>query len=155
MRLSDHLNARQWDVLRRIASGPPVTSTDSSLAKTVYACGNRKLVTTRRIPRQGWTAEITETGQYLVDHGHPPSSHPASHPAARSAPARPPTASPLAVTVDDVFARLAASNGRITIEILPTMSGQGGGEPSTPPATTPAYPSTGSSGFVAGTVATS
>lgn len=113
MRLNSPLNERQWDVLRRVAEGPPVTSKDSGLATTVYALRNRQLVTTRRIPRRGWIAELTERGRYLVDHGHFPPPDERIHDADE-----PPEASPWpepTITVDELFTRLEGAGGRMTV----------------------------------------
>ena len=70
------LKTHQLALLRRVADGPPVTSNEWTLATSVYALRNRKLVTT---PRSGgaWTAEITASGRFYLEHGdYPPSVPP-------------------------------------------------------------------------------
>lgn len=69
-RLKDH----QLALLQRVADGPPVTSNEWTLATSVYALRNRKLVTT---PRSGgrWEAVITTAGRFYLEHGdYPPSA---------------------------------------------------------------------------------
>lgn len=70
------LKTHQLALLRRVADGPPVTSDEWTLATSVYALRNRKLVTT---PRSGgaWTAVITASGRFYLEHGdYPPSVPP-------------------------------------------------------------------------------
>jgi len=78
----DQLNDRQLVVLRRIGAGTdPVTAKNPDLAKTVRALHGRGLVA---MPRQDgiWTAEITEAGQFYLEHGHHPDK-PQAKPAAK------------------------------------------------------------------------
>ena len=62
------LKTHQLALLQRVAGGPSVTSNEWTLATSVYALRNRKLVTT---PRSGgaWTAEITASGRFYLEHG--------------------------------------------------------------------------------------
>ncbi len=71
-RLKDH----QLELLRRVADGPPVTSAEWTLATSVYALRNRKLVTTPRCDGV-WTAVITDAGRLYLEHGDYPPSMPA------------------------------------------------------------------------------
>jgi len=69
MQYPARLNDRQLTALRRIADGTePVTSKAPGLAQTAYALRARKLVATPWADG-GWTAEITEAGQFYITHG--------------------------------------------------------------------------------------
>lgn len=70
------LKTHQLALLQRVGDGPPVTSNEWTLATSVYALRNRKLVTTPR-SRGAWTAEITPAGRFYLEHGdYPPSVPP-------------------------------------------------------------------------------
>lgn len=108
------INERQRALLERIAAGAsPVTSVEYTLATTVYALRGRKLVRTVR-RSGGWVAEITDDGQYYLEHGHRrpadvparPSAHRAR--GARSAPV--PEMDPA-----ELIARLTEAGGTLTI----------------------------------------
>ncbi|WP_027944758.1 hypothetical protein [Amycolatopsis taiwanensis] len=72
MRLTDPLNARQLDVLRWIANGCPdgVMSGDAHKL-TARALQSRRLITVTK--RKGfWSAAVTSTGRYYLEHGRFP-----------------------------------------------------------------------------------
>jgi hypothetical protein len=72
MRRWDPLNHRQLMILCRIGEGDePVSSSDSALAKSVYALRARGLVTTPRAAGR-WRAKITDAGRFYLQHGHHP-----------------------------------------------------------------------------------
>jgi hypothetical protein len=107
-RLKDH----QLALLRRVADGPPVTSAESTLAASVYALRNRRLVTTPR-SKGVWTAVIANAGHYYLEHSDYPPGESSVEPPARSKPVR----APLMVDVGgaELVARLVAQDGQITI----------------------------------------
>lgn len=84
MRREKFLTARQVSVLQWIGDGcPDGVWTDFTYKTTTYALAARNLVTVDR--RHGsWSASLTETGQFYLDHGHypteltPAGSHPAT-----------------------------------------------------------------------------
>lgn len=72
MRKWDPLNERQLAVLKRVGDqAEPVTSKESSLARTIYALRDRGLVETPRSDGR-WTAAITATGRFYLEHGYHP-----------------------------------------------------------------------------------
>jgi hypothetical protein len=118
-RLKDH----QLALLQRVADGSPVTSSEWTLATSVYALRSRRLVTT---PRSGgsWTAVITAAGRFYLEHGDyapsaPPlgsETEPTVSPPKVSPPAKSLQASPkVGMGGSELVARLCADGGEITI----------------------------------------
>ena len=124
-RLKDH----QLALLRRVADGPPVTSNEWTMATSVYALRNRKLVTTTRSGGT-WEAVITAAGRFYLEHGdYPPSAPPpgsdnepniSTRNVSRSAKSvkAPPT---VGMGGPELVDRLRAEGGEITI-VNPTQS---------------------------------
>lgn len=72
VRLTDPLNAKQLDVLRWIADGcPDGVMSDGTHKLTARALHSRRLVTITK--RKGsWSATMTSTGHYYLEHGRYP-----------------------------------------------------------------------------------
>jgi hypothetical protein len=112
------LNDRQLAALRRIAEGTvPITSKTAGLAQTVYALRARKLVATPR-DDGGWTAEITEAGQFYVTHGRYPDhlleAGPATSPGRRN-PGKPDRHPGPPVTAEDLIRQVQEAGGTLQI----------------------------------------
>ncbi|MFJ4680708.1 PE-PGRS family protein [Kitasatospora sp. NPDC088783] len=74
------LNERQLALLTRIGDGAnPVTSDEPALALTVRALKERGLVLMPRTAEKKWLAEITDVGQFYLEHGYHP-DRPAKRP---------------------------------------------------------------------------
>ena len=110
--LTRTVTSGQLAVLRRIASGPPLTKSDSVLALSVYALRTRGLVST---PTQnGYTATtITDAGlHFLRTADAPPSPDRARRKPAAHSP-RP------TITAEELLSRLAAAGGELRISDPP------------------------------------
>lgn len=91
--VSRTLNARQVDILQRLAAGETITRRDTDLAVTIYALRNRGLVSTIKGEGRTWTAEITDAGRRAAQTGTVPRQVTVPKGRARATP-RPTSAAP-------------------------------------------------------------